>query len=95
MNAASVAVVGAGLAGLACARVLSDAGVPVRVYTAIFGFNQDEAYVVTPDGLRVLRDDYTPWPTQIRFTMTLHDPRLVLERGREFQFVLDLPRRGK
>lgn len=71
------------------------AGVPVRVYTAIFGFNQEQAYVVTPDGLRVMRDDYTPWPTQLRFTLTLHDPRLTLERGREFQFVIDLPRRKK
>jgi len=32
MNAASVAVVGAGLAGLACARALDAAGVPVRVF---------------------------------------------------------------
>jgi hypothetical protein len=32
MNAASVAVVGAGLAGIACARTLSGAGVPVRVF---------------------------------------------------------------
>ncbi|MFO0782332.1 MAG: hypothetical protein U0636_01430 [Phycisphaerales bacterium] len=71
------------------------ANVPVRVYTAIFGFNQDEAYVVTPDGQRVLRDDYTPWPSQLRFTITLHDPRLVLDRGRDFQFVLDLPQRKK
>lgn len=71
------------------------AGVPVRIYTAIFGFNQEQAYVVTPDGIRVMRDDFTPWPTQLRFTLTLHDPRLVLERGREFQFVLDLPKRKK
>ncbi len=71
------------------------AGVPVRVYTAVFGFNQDEAYTVTPDGFIVAREDYTPWPTQIRITATIHDPRLVLERGREFQFVLDVPKRRK
>ena len=71
------------------------AGVPVRVYTAVFGFNQDEAYTVTPDGFVVMREDYTPWPTQIRITATIHDPRLVLDRGREFQFVLDVPKRRK
>lgn len=69
--------------------------VPVRVYTAVFGFNQDEAYTVTPDGFIVAREDYTPWPTQIRITATIHDPRLVLDRGREFQFVLDVPKRRK
>jgi hypothetical protein len=51
--------------------------------------------VVTPDGTIVLRDDYTPWPTQIRITATIHDPRLVLDRGREFQFVIDVPKRRK
>jgi len=71
------------------------AGVPIRTYTAVFGFNQDEAYTVTPDGYVVARDDYTPWPTQIRVTCTVHDPRLVLDRGREFQFVLDVPKRRK
>jgi competence protein ComGC len=69
--------------------------VPIRTYTAVFGFNQDEAYTVTPDGFVVARDDYTPWPTQIRVTCTIHDPRLVLDRGREFQFVLDVPKRRK
>ena len=67
----------------------------VRAYTAVFGFNQEEAYVVTPDGTIVLRDDYTPWPTQVRVTATIHDPRLVLDRGREFQFVIDVPKRRK
>lgn len=71
------------------------AGVPIVVYTAIFGFNQDQAYLVTPDGLPVMRDDFTPWPSQLRFTLTLHDPRLVLDRGREFQFVVDVPKRKK
>jgi hypothetical protein len=69
--------------------------VPVRVYTAVFGFNQEEAFTVTPDGINVARDDFTPWPTEIRVTCTLHDPRLVLERGREFQFVLSVPKRRK
>jgi competence protein ComGC len=69
------------------------AGIPVRVYTAVFGFNQDDAYLVTPDGIRVLREDFTPFPTQIRVTCTVHDPRLVLDRGRQFQFVLDVPKR--
>ncbi len=32
----------------------------------------------------------TPWPTAIRFTMTLHDTRGVLESGRVFQFVVYL-----
>ncbi|MFM9181870.1 MAG: hypothetical protein ACKOV8_11620 [Phycisphaerales bacterium] len=67
----------------------------IRVYTAVFGFNQDEAYVVTPDGTVVLRDDFTPWPTQLRVTAIIHDPRLVLDRGREVQFVLDVPKRRK
>jgi competence protein ComGC len=71
------------------------AGIPVRTYTAIFGFNQDEAYTVTPDGFVIARDDYTPWPTQVRVTCTIHDPRLVLDRGREFQFVLDVPKRRR
>ena len=69
--------------------------IPIRTYTAVFGFNQDEAYTVTPDGFKVAREDYTPWPTQIRVTCTIHDPRLVLDRGREFQFVLDVPKRRK
>jgi hypothetical protein len=67
----------------------------IRVYSAVFGFNQDEACVVTPDGTVVLRDDFTPWPTQIRVTAVIHDPRLVLDRGREVQFVLDVPKRRK
>lgn len=66
-----------------------------RFYTAVFGFNQDEAFVVTPDGFLVLRDDFTPWPTQLRITATIHDPRLVLDRGREFQFVIDVPKRSR
>jgi hypothetical protein len=98
MRAVAQAIEGtAGAAANSPAAILAPFGtnVPVRVYTAVFGFNQDEAYTVTPDGFVVAREDYTPWPTQIRVTATIHDPRLVLERGREFQFVLDVPKRRK
>lgn len=37
---------------------------------------------------------YTPWPTAIRVTMTLHDTKSRLEAGREFQFVIKLPQRA-
>jgi len=124
-------------------------GVPVRVYTAVFGFNATDAYspgtedrfegfvsrldtnkdgriarseaevdgspmsvadfsrwdvngngVLTrsefdgSNAVRVLRDDFTPWPSQLRITATIHDPRLTLDRGREVQFVIDVPNRG-
>ena len=98
MRAVAQAIEGtAGAAANSPAAVNAPFGtnVPVRVYTAVFGFNQDEAYTVTPDGFIVAREDYTPWPTQLRITATIHDPRLVLDRGREFQFVLDVPKRRK
>jgi hypothetical protein len=34
---------------------------------------------------------YTPWPTALRITMRLHDPRNVIEGGQVFQFVVPLP----
>jgi len=88
-------IAGAGANSPAAVSAPYGSSVPVRTYTAVFGFNQDEAYTVTPDGFKVARDDYTPWPTQIRVTCTIHDPRLVLDRGRDFQFVLDVPKRRK
>lgn len=72
--------------------------VPVYVYQAIFGFNG--AAPVHVDGrntrdetvsMREMRNDYTPWPAALRFTMTLHDPKLAMSSGRTFQFVVDLP----
>ena len=72
--------------------------VPVYVYQAIFGPNGEEPVTngarQTRDetvSVREMRNDYTPWPTALRFTMTLHDPNLALSSGRTFQFVVDLP----
>ena len=67
----------------------------VYSYQAIFGPNGDKPFreVRVPGGIeRVLRSDYTPWPTALRFTITLHDPKLALAQGRVFQFVVDLPK---
>jgi prepilin-type N-terminal cleavage/methylation domain-containing protein len=72
--------------------------IPVFVYQAVFGFNGADPLTVEPGAtrdetasLREVRNDYTPWPTALRFTMTLHDPKLALSAGRSFQFVVDLP----
>jgi hypothetical protein len=62
----------------------------VMFYEAIFGFNQDEPLDVAtgePDP----EVGYTPWPTAIRVTLTVHDPSMTLENGREVQFIIDLP----
>lgn len=64
---------------------------PVWVYTAVFGFNRSQPIEKAFDGTAYLRDDFTPWPRALRFTMRLHDPRLTLETGRTIQFVVDLP----
>jgi hypothetical protein len=77
-------------------------GVPVYVYTAVFGFNNEhptETVTVTDNtGFTsthtVLRDDYTPWPSALRFTMRIHDGGGKLVEGRLYQFVVDLPQRG-
>ena len=75
-------------------------GIKYSVYTyqAIFGPNGDKPYreAKFPGGSeRVLRTDYTPWPTALRFTITLHDPKLALSQGRVFQFVVELPKAEK
>jgi type II secretory pathway pseudopilin PulG len=77
-------------------------GVPVYVYTAVFGFNNEhptETVTVTDNTgftstRTVLRDDYTPWPSALRFTMRIHDSGGKLVEGRLYQFVVDLPQRG-
>jgi hypothetical protein len=72
--------------------------VPVYVYQAAFGFNGDRPFTTverkTSDIAvrpRQLNPDYTPWPTALRFTFTLHDPKLTMETGRTFQVIVDLP----
>lgn len=74
------------------------AGVPVYVYRAVFGWNGDRPYTtverktVDPNiRKRQLNPDYTPWPTALRFTFTLHDPKLTMPSGRTYQFIVDLP----
>ncbi|MBT8485905.1 MAG: hypothetical protein KJO43_10020, partial [Phycisphaerae bacterium] len=62
------------------------------VYDAFFGFNQQEP--LDGNGQPDLSVGYTPWPTAIRITLTLHDPRTTLEGGRAVQFVIHLPQRG-
>jgi Tfp pilus assembly protein PilE len=75
------------------------ASVPVYVYQATFGFNGDRAFTTIARNSadaslpsRVLRSDYTPWPTALRFTFTLHDPKLTMETGRAYQVIVELPR---
>jgi hypothetical protein len=70
----------------------------IQDYWAVFGYNQNEPlnpgtgqpWVFNPPIVPVA---YTPFPTALRITMTLQDPEGKLESGREFQFVVDLPRR--
>jgi prepilin-type N-terminal cleavage/methylation domain-containing protein len=70
-------------------------GVPFRQYLAAFAYNKNNPIDPTTN----LPWDpsspvaYTPWPTAIRVTMILHDPNTRLAQGREFQFVITLPRR--
>jgi hypothetical protein len=71
---------------------LLDTTPPVIVYEAFFGYNQSEALDNT--GQPNVNLGYTPWPTAIRITMRLHDTTGRLARGREVQFVVDLPRRA-
>lgn len=87
----SAPILPASIEGPGITRPLGDS-MPVWVYTAVFGFNGRHATRLDPDGRPIIRDDFTPWPKALRFTMRLHDPRLTIESGRTFQFVIDLPR---
>jgi hypothetical protein len=59
-------------------------GIPSRQY---FGTGSE------PNSSNSAQIAYTPWPTAIRVTMVLTDPEGRLEGGREFQFVIELPKR--
>jgi hypothetical protein len=57
----------------------------------VFGFNQADAGQINPFAGN--RGPYTPLPSAIRITLRLHDPLGRIEGGREFQFIVDLPKR--
>ncbi|MCP4836259.1 MAG: prepilin-type N-terminal cleavage/methylation domain-containing protein [Phycisphaera sp.] len=74
----------------------------VLVYRAYFGLNGDEPFVRDRGGrpltlpgsnAPLLRGDYTPWPSALRITATVHDAKGTIEGGRSIQFTLPLPRR--
>ena len=66
----------------------------VRTYQAAFGYNREQAFIETGPGAagRWMSPGlaYTPLPTAIRITMTLHDSRGTLAEGRTFQFIVPL-----
>lgn len=67
----------------------------VRVYEATFGMNQDQPLLPGINGTNSPNFDlgYTPWPTAIRVTFTLHDPQQRFPEGRTFEFIVELPKR--
>ncbi len=68
----------------------------IVVYEAVFGYNQDTMLTWNASTEKWEPDQalgYTPWPSAIRITLTLHDPGTTLETGREVQFVIRLPER--
>lgn len=68
-------------------------GDDIRIYEALFGYNRDTP--LDRFGNPEFDLGYTPWPTAIRVTVVFHDPAGRMEHGREFQFVIDLPRRTR
>lgn len=72
-----------------------------RVYHAVFGLNQNDPSATAPDFLirnsdgsgKVYRGPYTPLPSALRITIRLHDALGRIEGGREYQFIVDLPKR--
>ncbi|MCH7786653.1 MAG: hypothetical protein IIC22_03985, partial [Chloroflexi bacterium] len=64
----------------------------LQVYEAFFGYNQSQP--LNNNGVVDSTLGYTPWPSAIRITMVLHDPKSKLENGRVVQFVINLPKRA-
>jgi len=62
-----------------------------RVYQAVFGLNQEDPGTVAIDA--PVRGPYTPLPSALRITVRLHDPLGRVEGGRDFQFIVELPKR--
>jgi hypothetical protein len=68
----------------------------IHQYWALFGPNHSAPLMqrdLDGDGLRDPDPSFTPWPTALRFTLTLHDPAGALEQGKTLQFVVPLPKR--
>ena len=62
-----------------------------RVYQAVFGLNQDDPSATLPS--EPYRGPYTPLPSALRITLRLHDTLGRIEGGREYQFIVELPKR--
>jgi type II secretory pathway pseudopilin PulG len=61
-----------------------------RVYSAVFGFNQTDPSETAIDAPN--RGPYTPLPSALRITIRLHDSLGRIEGGRDFQFIVELPK---
>lgn len=73
---------------------LEDTGTnDLQIYQAFFGYNQSQPF--NDSGFLDSTLGYTPWPSAIRITMVLHDPKSKLENGRVVQFVINLPKRAQ
>jgi len=69
----------------------------VREYWALFGPNGNAPLLdldADDNGLPDPDPSFTPWPTALRFTLTIHDSGVNLEGGRTVQFVVPLPERN-
>jgi type II secretory pathway pseudopilin PulG len=78
-------------------------GAAYEEYWATFGLNQQQPDLpieewidsdgdgTTDSAVRVPDPSFSPWPTALRVTMTLHDPDARLEQGVVYQFVIPLP----